>query len=141
MIGWVLLLAACLVGGPAQAARLRWHRVWTVKRVVSVACDAADRRAFHKHVGMKLTIGPDRFINPADETCRTGVVYTDVRRRRAAYAYKTIPGMPKIGQRYIMAGVVGCAMASGPPNAIARVAFEGATGYYLFEGGVVFGLR
>ena len=90
---------------------------------------------------MKLTIGPDRFINPADESCRTGVVYTDIRRRRAAYAYKTMPGMPKIGQRYVVVGVVGCTLGSGPPNAIARVAFDEATGYYLFEGGAVFVLH
>lgn len=79
MIGWVLLLAACLVGGPAHASRPRWQPVWT--------------------------------------------------------------GMPQIGQRYVVAGIVGCTLASGPPKAIARVAFNGATGYYLFEGGDVFVLR
>ncbi|MCW8306937.1 hypothetical protein AruPA_07800 [Acidiphilium sp. PA] len=112
-----------------------------MERVLCAKCDAGDLGAFQNYVGMKLTIGPDRFINPAFESCRTGVVYTDVRRRRVAYAYKMIPGLPRIGQRYVLAGVVGCAMASGPPNAIARVAFDEATGYYLCEGGVVFGLR
>lgn len=133
-----VLLAACLVGGAAHAAKPEWQRIWTVGRVICKACNASDRVSFQKYIGMKITIEPERFINPADESCKQGVIYSDIHRRARTYAYETIPAIPEINHRHVVAGAIECKLTNGPPNIVARVVFDGSSGYYLFEGGAVF---
>lgn len=141
MMDRFFLLAACLAGLTTHATKSSWERTWTVSRIICSSCSAADRVSFQKYIGTQIEIDPQRFINPADESCRKGVVYTDVHRRKTPYAYATIPGLPAISHDYVIAGTIGCAAPGGLSNTVARVVFDRGTGYYLFEGGAIFVLR
>lgn len=141
MRGGFLLIAACLAGCSAAPAAPAWQRVWTVARVICPSCDTATRAALEKDVGARITIARDRFLNPLYESCPRGVDYSALRPADAAAAKAAMPGLPPIAAERVISGTVGCALASGPPNTIARFVFDGPTGYYLFEGGAILELR
>ena len=134
---------AVLAATPACAAE-PWQRSWTVERVLCPRCDAAGLAELRRGaVGQRITLASDRFENPLYESCGRGVDYTDLRPRPRAEAEASLrpgPSVPLAGEAPT-AGTVRCAVPGGPPNTVARFVFDGATGYYLFEGGAVLVLR
>ena len=120
-----------------------WLRSWTVERVICPTCDARTLAGINQAVGQRIVLAPDRFTNPMYTSCEKGADYSDIQPRPADVAARLmLPGtLPSVSGPVVLAGAVRCARASGPANTVARVVFDGATGYYLFEEGAIIVLK
>jgi len=138
-----LALALSLLGTTAVSAAEPWLRAWTVERVICPTCDARTLAGMNKAVGERIVMAPDRFTNPLYTSCEKGADYSDIQPRSADVAARLmLPGkLPTISTPTVLAGAVKCARESGPGNTVARIVFDGATGYYLFEEGAIIVLK
>ena len=134
--------AAALLSATAAAAE-PWLRAWTIEQVICPTCDARTLAGISQAVGQKITLAPDRFTNPLYASCEKGADYSDIKPRPADVAARLMqPGkLPALSGATVLAGAVKCARESGPGNTVARVVFDGATGYYLFEEGAIIVLK
>ncbi len=137
----LLFAASCLVSCGIATAKPAWQRVWTVTRIICPHCTSATRTTLQDDIGTKISIAPNRFINPLYESCRTGVDYSKMQNTTAAIAQASMPNLPPLHAGFVTSGTIGCALPNGPPNIIARFVFDGTTGYYLYEGGAVLQLH
>jgi hypothetical protein len=137
-----LALALGLLSTTTAFAAEPWQRAWTIERVICPTCDARVLAGINQAVGQKIVVAADHFTNPLYMSCAKGVDYGDIQPRPADVARRLmVPGtMPAISAS-VLAGAVKCARASGPGNTVARVVFDGATGYYLFEEGAIIVLK
>jgi hypothetical protein len=136
----VAATALAVLAAASACAAEPWQRTWTVERVLCPRCDAAGLAEMRRSaVGQRITLAPGRFENPLYESCPRGVDYADLRPRPRAEAEASLRPGPSVqlAGDAPTAGAVRCAVPGGPPNTVARFVFDGATGYYLFEGGVV----
>ena len=119
-----------------------WQRTWTVDRVICPTCNARTLAGINQAVGQKIIVAADRFINPLYTNCEKGADYSDIQPRPADVAARLmVPGTMPATSPSVLAGAVKCARESGPGNTVARVVFDGATGYYLFEEGAIIVLK
>jgi hypothetical protein len=137
-----LALVVSLLGTTAASAAEPWLRAWTIDRVICPTCDARTLAGINQAVGQKITLAPDRFTNPLYMSCEKGADYSDIQARPAdVAACLMLPGKLPVTSGSVLAGAVRCARESGPGNTVARVVFDGATGYYLFEEGAIIVLK
>ncbi|MBX3502870.1 MAG: hypothetical protein KF889_25780 [Alphaproteobacteria bacterium] len=137
-----LALIACLAAATGVHAAEPWQRAWTIERVICPTCDARTLAGINQAVGRKITLAPGRFTNPLYTSCESGADYSDIQPRPAEIAARLmLPGALPPTSGAVLAGAVKCARASGPGNTVARVVFDGATGYYLFEEGAIIVLK
>lgn len=125
----------------AQAAE-PWQRAWTIERVICPTCDTRILAGINQAVGQRIVLKPDRFTNPLYMSCEKGADYSDIQPRPADVAARLmLPGALPATSASVLAGAVKCARESGPGNTVARVVFDGAVGYYLFEEGAIIVLK
>jgi hypothetical protein len=137
-----LAFALSLLGTTAASAAEPWLRAWTVDRVICPTCDARTLAGINQAVGQKIILAPDRFTNPLYTSCEKGADYSDIQPRPADVAARLmLPGALPATSGSVLAGAVKCARESGPGNTVARVVFDGATAYYLFEEGAIIVLK
>ena len=136
------LILSVVTATAAQAAE-PWQRTWTVERVICPTCDARTLAGINQAVGQRIVLAPGRFTNPLYMSCEKGADYSDIQPRPADVAARLmLPGtLPATAGSVVLAGAVKCARESGPGNTVARVAFDGATGYDLFEEGAIIVLK
>jgi len=136
-----LAFALSVLGAPAAAAE-PWLRAWTIERVICPTCDARTLSGINQAVGQRIVLAPDRFTNPLYMSCEKGADYSDIKPRPADVAAQLmVPGKLPATSGSVLAGAVKCARESGPGNTVARVVFDGSTGYYLFEEGAIIVLK
>jgi hypothetical protein len=137
-----LALILSVLGSTAAFAAEPWQRTWIVERVVCPTCDARTLAGINQAVGQKIVVAADRFINPLYTSCEKGADYSDIQPRPADVAARLmLPGTLPATSASVLAGAVKCARESGPGNTVARVVFDGAAGYYLFEAGAIIVLK
>ena len=132
-----------ILGVTTALAAEPWQRTWTIDRVICLTCDARTLAGINQAVGQQIVVAADRFINPLYTSCEKGADYSDIQRRPADVAARLmLPGtLPATSGPVVLAGAVKCARPSGPGNTVARVVFDGAAGYYLFEEGAIIVLK
>lgn len=137
------ILAALLSLGGTALAEENWQRPWTVKKVFCSACTPEQVKQLLPTLGIVITLEPTRFDNPLYESCPKGVDYSDMRSVSLDDAARVMrPAQLPLGLTgSVVAGKIACAEPGGQPNTIGRFVFNGATGYYLFEGGALLELR
>lgn len=140
---FMLALIMTVVAATTAYAAEPWQRSWTIERVICPTCDARVLSGTNQAVGQRIVLAPDRFTNPLYISCEKGVDYSDIQPRSADLAARSmLPGTLPATSASVLAGAVKCVRESGPPgNTVARVVFDGATGYCLFEEGAIIVLK
>ena len=119
-----------------------WQRSWSIERVICPTCDERTLAGINQAVGQNIILAPDRFTNPLYMSCEKGADYSDIQPRSADVAARLmLPGKLPTTSNSVLAGAVKCVRDSLPGNTVARVVFDGATGYYLFEEGAIIVLK
>ncbi len=137
-----LALIMSMLWATTASAAEPWLRSWTIERVICPTCDARTLAGINQAVGQRIVLAPDRFTNPIYMGCEKGADYSDIQPRSADIAARLmLPGKLPATSSSVLAGAVKCARESGPGNTVARVVFDGATGYYLFEEGAIIVLK
>ncbi|MBM3623201.1 MAG: hypothetical protein FJX20_21170 [Alphaproteobacteria bacterium] len=139
----VLTLIMGAMAATTAHATEPWQRSWTIERVICPTCDARALAGINQAVGQRIVLAPERFTNPLYESCEKGVDYSDIKPRPADVAARSmLPGTLPATSDSVLAGAVKCSREGGRPgNTVARVVFDGATGYYLFEEGAIIVLK